>query len=45
MLHSYPEEFAHPDATEYWGILAAQLFTVGLPPDTVGSATGRARPR
>lgn len=28
----YPEELIHPDAVDYWGILAACLFTTGFTP-------------
>jgi hypothetical protein len=33
----YPEEFAHPDAEDYWKIMAALLYTTGFSPDEVSS--------
>ncbi|GAB4816415.1 hypothetical protein N2152v2_003461 [Parachlorella kessleri] len=37
----YPEELIHPYATEYWGILAAYLFTTGFSPDKISTLFSR----
>lgn len=31
----YPEDLIHPEATEYWGVLAAYLYTIGFAPGKV----------
>jgi hypothetical protein len=33
----YPEEFAHPDAVDYWRIMAAYLYTAGFEPEAVSA--------
>jgi hypothetical protein len=33
----YPEEFAHPDAEDYWKIMAALLYTTGFAPEEVSA--------
>jgi mTERF len=33
----YPEEFAHPDAEDYWKIMAALLYTTGFSPQEVST--------
>jgi len=33
----YPEEFVHPDAEDYWRIMAAFLYTLGFDPDRISS--------
>lgn len=33
----YPEEFAHPDAEDYWKIIAALLYTTGFSPEEVST--------
>lgn len=33
----YPEEFAHPDAEDYWKIMAALLYTTGFSPEEVST--------
>ncbi|KAL4532706.1 hypothetical protein Ndes2526A_g08189 [Nannochloris sp. 'desiccata'] len=37
----YPEEFAHPDAEDYWKIMAALLYTTGFSPEEVSTLFGR----
>ena len=33
----YPEEFSHPDAEDYWKIMAALLYTTGFSPSEVSA--------
>lgn len=33
----YPEEFIHPDAEDYWRIMAACLYTTGFSPEAVSA--------
>ena len=33
----YPEEFAHPDAEDYWKIMAALLYTIGFEPAAISA--------
>lgn len=37
----YPEEFAHPDAVDYWRIMAALVYTAGFSPEAVASLFSR----
>eukprot|EP00887_Chlorella_sp_A99_P002043 scaffold18.g2043.t1 len=37
----YPEEFAHPDAADYWRIAAGCLFAAGVRPERLGPLLAR----
>lgn len=44
VFRRYPEQFASPDAVESWRLLAAYLFTLGIPGEQVGGTSwGRGR--